>query len=273
MNIQLFVALHCGGMEKIMIKLVICDVDGTLLRSGQKEIPKEVFDMIGTLKDKGILFAAASGRAFVDLKHLFAPVADDIVFVASDGAYVNYKSQEIAKYPIEKETGFSLLSEIYMQTEAEVAVYGAYRCYMIPKNEEFGKAFRTSVHGHVECVSCMQGVSEEYLKIGIYHEDNVEKHAGAVAAYWNDKLHRVYSSDNWIEYTAAGVHKGVGLDKLMKTFDIRAEEVLAFGDNYNDREMLELAGCAYAMNGAPEEIKKLCGYETQNPVETIRALI
>lgn len=256
-----------------MIKLVVSDVDGTLLRSGQTEIPEEVFQMIRMLKEKGILFAVASGRSFVDLKHLFEKVADDIVFIASDGAFISYKSQVIAKYPIEKETGFSLMSEIYMQTEAEVAAYGAYRCYMIPKKEEFGRFFRNSVRNHVESVSCMRGVKEDYLKIGIYHGENVEKHAGAIASYWNDKLHRVYNSDNWIEYTAAGVHKGTGLDKLMKTFDIKREEVLAFGDNYNDKEMLSLAGCAYAMRDAPEEIKKICGYETQNPVETVRKLV
>lgn len=256
-----------------MIKLVVSDVDGTLLRSGQKGIPKEVFGMIRMLKEKGILFAVASGRPFVDLKHLFEEAAEDIVFIASDGAYISYKSQVIAKYPIDREAGFALMSEIYMQTEAEVAAYGAYMCYMIPKKEEFGAYFRESVRNHVESVSCMRGVSEDYLKIGIYHSENVEKHAGAIASYWNDKLHRVYHSDNWIEYTAAGVHKGTGLDKLMKTFDIKSEEVLAFGDNYNDKEMLALAGCAYAMSDAPEEIKKLCGYETQNPVETVRTLV
>ena len=256
-----------------MVKLVVSDVDGTLLTDGQGELSEKVFAMIRSLKEKGILFAAASGRPFTDLKHLFAPVADDIAMIASDGAYVSYKSQQIAKYPIDKETGFALLSEVYMQTEAEVAVYGAYKSYMIPKKETFEEMFRSAVRGHVEKVSCMRNAQEDYLKIAIYHRENVEEHAGAVAAYWNDRLNCVYHSANWMEYTAAGVHKGTGLDKLMRTFDIRREEVLAFGDNYNDMEMLALAGCAYAMSDAPEEVRLLCGYETSNPLETVKALI
>lgn len=256
-----------------MIKLVVSDVDGTLLRSGECELPKETLEVIRALKEKGVLFAAASGRPYVDLKHLFAEVADDIAFIASDGAFISYKSQVIAKFPIEKETGFDLMREIYMETEAEVALYGAYMSYIIPKKESFASYFRSTVRGHMQTVSCMRGVEEEYLKIGIYHEADVEKHAGAIASYWNNRLHRVYSSKNWLEYTAAGVHKGTGLDKLLKTFDIAPEEVLAFGDNQNDAEMLALAGCSYAMSQAPEEIKKLCGYETQNPVETVRKLV
>lgn len=256
-----------------MIKLVVSDVDGTLLKSGGSAIPEETLQMICALKEKGILFAAASGRPYADLKHLFDRVSEDVAFIASDGAFVSYRSQVIAKFPIEKETGFDLMREVYMETEAEVALYGAYMSYIIPKKESFAAYFRNTVRGHMEHVSCMHCVKDEYLKIGIFHEDDVDKHAGAIASYWNDKLHRVYSSKNWLEYTAAGVHKGAGLDKLMKTFDIAPEEVLAFGDNKNDREMLELAGCSYAMSQAPEEIKKLCGYETQNPVETIRTLL
>ncbi len=256
-----------------MIKLVVSDVDGTLLKSGEKEIPQETIELIRRLKEKGVLFAAASGRPYADLKHLFADVADEMAFIASDGALVSYKSQLIAKFPIETEAGFDMMREIYMETEAEVALYGPYMAYMIPKKESFAEYFRKSLHNHVVSVSCMRKVAEDYLKIGIYHEKNVERHAGAVAAYWDDKLHRVYSSSNWLEYTAAGVHKGAGLDKLMKTFDISADEVLAFGDNQNDKEMLALAGCSYAMCQAGEDIKKLCGYQTENPTETIRILL
>ncbi|MBO5279433.1 MAG: HAD family phosphatase [Lachnospiraceae bacterium] len=256
-----------------MIKLVVSDVDGTLLKSGESEIPEEALRVIHELKEKGVLFAAASGRPYADLKHLFGKVAEDIAFIASDGAFISYKSQAIAKFPIEKETGFEFMREIYMETDAEVALYGAYMSYIIPKRESFAAYFRNTVRGHIETVSCMHRVEDEYLKIGIFHEADVEKHAGAIASYWNGRLHPVYSSKNWLEYTAAGVHKGAGLDKLIKTFDIAPEEVLAFGDNQNDREMLELAGCSYAMSRAPQEIKRLCGYETQNPVETIRALV
>lgn len=256
-----------------MIKLVVSDVDGTLLKRGEKEIAPKTLQLIGRLKEKGVLFAAASGRPYADLKHLFAAAADEMAFIASDGALVGYKSQVIAKFPIEKETGFSLMREIYMETEAEVALYGPYMAYMIPKQESFARYFRDTVRNHVQITSCMRGVAEDYLKIGIYHQENVEKYAGAVAAYWDDKLHRVYRSQNWLEYTAAGVHKGAGLDKLMKTFDIKAEEVLAFGDNLNDKEMLALAGCSYAMSQADEEIKKLCGYQTEDVAETIRRLL
>lgn len=256
-----------------MIKLVVSDVDGTLLQRGEAGISKEVREMIGALKERGILFAAASGRPYVDLKHLFGDAAGDMAFLASDGAFVSYKSQRIASFPMERETGFALMREVYMETEAEVALYSPYMAYMIPKKQSFAEYFRGTVHNHVETVACMRNASGEYLKVGIYHAEDVERHAGPVAAYWNDKLNLVYRSGNWLEYTAAGVHKGTGLDKLLRTFGILPEETLAFGDNWNDREMLAMAGCSYAMSHAPGELKELCGYETASPVETVRTLL
>lgn len=255
-----------------MIKLVVSDVDGTLLKNGEQTLSKETIHTIGSLKEKGILFAAASGRPYTDLKRLFGDMAGGIGFIASDGAYIGYQSEVIGRFPIERETGFALMREVYMETDAEVAAYGSYLAYMLPKEESFAAYFRDTVHNHVKEVSCMRKEPEEYLKIGLYHKQDVEKAAGAVASYWNDKLRLVYRSKNWLEYTAAGVHKGAGLDKLLRTFGIAPEETLAFGDNWNDKEMLALAGCSYAMSGADQELKRLCGYETKNPIETIRVL-
>ena len=50
-----------------MIKLVASDIDGTLLRDGNTEISKEVFEHIRRLKESGVLFAAASGMTFMTM--------------------------------------------------------------------------------------------------------------------------------------------------------------------------------------------------------------
>ena len=49
-----------------MIKLVATDIDGTLLQSGEREVPEAVFVQIDRLLKKGILFAAASGRQYIE---------------------------------------------------------------------------------------------------------------------------------------------------------------------------------------------------------------
>ena len=45
-----------------MIKLVVSDIDGTLLEDGGHELNPELFEVILKLREKGMQFAAASGR-------------------------------------------------------------------------------------------------------------------------------------------------------------------------------------------------------------------
>ena len=70
-----------------MIKLIASDMDGTLL-DGEGNVPQETFDLIKRLKTAGIGFVASSGRRFDTLQELFAPVSNQMDFVASNGAQV-----------------------------------------------------------------------------------------------------------------------------------------------------------------------------------------
>ena len=63
-----------------MIKLVASDLDGTLLLNGAQSLPEELFPLIKELKELGILFVAASGRQYANMKRMFAPVVDDMAF-------------------------------------------------------------------------------------------------------------------------------------------------------------------------------------------------
>ena len=65
-----------------MIKLIASDLDGTLLKEGTMDINPEIYDIIRKLKAKGIVFAAVSGREYDSIERVFAPVKDDIYFIA-----------------------------------------------------------------------------------------------------------------------------------------------------------------------------------------------
>lgn len=62
-----------------MIRLVITDMDGTLLHN-DKSMPDQAFAMIEQLHQKGIAFAAASGRQYASLKANFGPYASPNAF-------------------------------------------------------------------------------------------------------------------------------------------------------------------------------------------------
>ena len=80
-----------------MIKLIASDLDGTLLKEGTMDINPEIYDIIRKLKAKGIVFAAVSGREYDSIERVFAPVKDDIYFIAGNGGIISYQGEIIEK--------------------------------------------------------------------------------------------------------------------------------------------------------------------------------
>ena len=79
-----------------MIKLVASDLDGTLLMKGAQSLPEDIFPLIRQLKDLGILFIAASGRQYANIRRLFAPLGFDIPYIAENGSMCVYKEEILA---------------------------------------------------------------------------------------------------------------------------------------------------------------------------------
>ena len=67
----------------------------------------------------------------------------------------------------------------------------------------------------------------------------------------------VSSGYGCIDILQDGIHKAWGLKELLKRWDLKPEQIMAFGDSENDIEMLELAGVSYAMENAEETVKEV----------------
>ena len=65
-----------------------------------------------------------------------------------------------------------------------------------------------------------------------------------------------------LEFTKAGVHKGIGLMKLAEHLGIAMEDTMAIGDTENDLQIINTAALGVAMGNATEEIKAAADYIT-----------
>ena len=77
-----------------MIKLIATDMDGTLLNSNN-EIQHGFYDVFEKIQEKGIIFAAASGRQYYNLLERFKGIEDKMMFIAENGTFVVYEGKEL----------------------------------------------------------------------------------------------------------------------------------------------------------------------------------
>jgi Cof subfamily protein (haloacid dehalogenase superfamily) len=74
------------------------------------------------------------------------------------------------------------------------------------------------------------------------------------------------SHPDYLEFTAPGVHKGEALTWLAGRLGVPIAATMAIGDQFNDLEMLAMAGIGVAMGGAPPEVQAAADYVT-GPIE------
>lgn len=84
-----------------MIKLVVSDIDGTLLKKGDKKVSDDIIGIIEKLKSKGVCFAVASGRHYGEITEILSGIGD-IYYISSDGGCIIYNNKVIYKKSIDK---------------------------------------------------------------------------------------------------------------------------------------------------------------------------
>ena len=123
------------------VKLIASDMDGTLL-NGKGELDPAFFSLFKKLEHRGIRFAAASGRQYDGLRRTFAPVADRMLFIAENGAYVASGSREWLVLDMDRETVAGLIAMIRRIEGTCIVLAGLDSAYIEDKQPEFVREAR-----------------------------------------------------------------------------------------------------------------------------------
>ena len=254
-----------------MIKMVCSDLDGTLLQYGKKLIEGEIFDEIRALHDRGILFCPASGRQYTSLRKLFAPVADDCIYLCENGAVVYRGDKVIAKTPMPRALAEEIAWDFWNNTEdlGEVMLSGQNTAYLMERGLGMLKRIQF-IGNNYQIIHDPSEVPEEITKVSVYLHEGVESYTERFVPRWKEANCAV-AGPYWIDTTFA--NKGIGVRSICKTLDIALADVMAFGDNYNDVSMLDIVGVPYIMDGAAAPLREKYPNHTPRPEDVLREFL
>ena len=256
-----------------MIRLVASDIDGTLLQGEETEISQEIFTQIARLREKNILFCPASGRQYTSLRRLFAPVAGQIPFLCENGAVVygpGNPGPVLGKTAMDWDAAMELCREILDRPGCEVLISGADTSYLCPKGDEIESIIRYEVGNHTVLVSAPDRVPEEIVKIAAYCPQGSAAAEPELAPRWRERFSVAVAGERWLDFTLA--NKGTGMELLCAGLGIPLEEVMAFGDNFNDLPMLERVGCPYVVDSASPALLRRVPKHCRRVEEVLAAL-
>lgn len=256
-----------------MIRLIASDVDGTLLQHGATEIDPELFTIIPKLKEKGIHFVVASGRPLPSLQHLFAPVLDDISFVGENGTIYILNNQIHTPKTFDKELVHDIIAAVREDEGCEVMFSCAKTVYLEPKNEEFFQHLQSVVKFKLTPTDDLLSVEELPIKIALCNQNGVNSMIAKYKTLFEDRATVVTSGNLWMDFMPLGSNKGVAISHIATELGIEPHECMAFGDQWNDAEMLRSAGTSFAMNTAVPGIADFCTHTTDSVVNELRKLL
>lgn len=235
-----------------MIRLVTCDIDGTLLMEGEWELDPAFFDIIRRLLSHGVAFAAASGRQHYRLRKMFEPVAKDIFFICENGSVVYEGDTPLSETRLDPAKARTLMEQILAHPECEVLISGAKSCYLLPKEGEdsrYVRHIRDTIGYRTTIIRSLDEIAEPVIKVSACRWDGAEV-IKPQFAMWEKDFNMAIAGFEWLDFTLSD--KGTGLDEITARMGISNREVMSFGDNFNDLPLLEKVGHPYIMeNGAP----------------------
>ena len=257
------------------MKVLFFDIDGTLLdHSGR--MPLSAKRAIKQAKENGHKLILCSGRSKCAVEQLMKRFDFDGC-ICSAGAYVEYHGQIVNRSLLTK----AQTEELIAFLETTEAVYGLQcRDYMAcPESSRWAyeKSFPAKESSDDEDGEVLDDIGKTVVFVdditvvtdvekAFYYGANVGViQAGKMLEKDFDVRPASYNmpDGNNGEISLNGVTKSYGMQKLLEYLQVEKDDTIAFGDGYNDLEMLQFVKCGVAMGNAVDELKKVADYVTE----------
>lgn len=252
------------------IKLIVSDIDGTLVTSSN-ELSELTIQQIKRLQQKNIYFSLASQRVHSSIVPIAKKLNMNIPFISLNGSLIQDCEGNVilSKSTIDKkyvEKAIRLANKYYVK----IAL-----CYndQIVYTEENSviRDFMTRLGTTYTLVKSYNDYLDNVLEIIMLGNDrkvmrNIQKKMTLplglylkVKYYRSHSFHGVYN----IEITRKGINKKKGLRLLAKYLKLKKDEVLVFGDWYNDRDLFQFGATNITLDNAVDELKDMAHYVSE----------
>lgn len=242
------------------IKLIASDMDHTLLTE-RGQLPPDFVPTIHQLHAKGIQFVAASGRPMYTLEQMFPEFTDTMVYVSDNGGAIAYQGKILFKSLLPL-ADYQRMVQFVNQTSNNIAVIcGMDAAYVETKYQAYDATLR-QFYTNIEYVPDLTQVRVAANKFTIYFpgKDSQAQYEAVFAPEFESAYSVTVAGVEWIDIMNQGINKGHAMRFLADYFDLTPAQMMAFGDTYNDKEMLQMVEHSYLMGNAVDDMRQYATY-------------
>ena len=227
--------------------MIVMDLDNTLLRS-DKTISDYTVTVLEKCRVMGIKTAFATARSDKAVARFIARFAPD-AFIGYGGALVLANGVSICRFDIPAKRSSQIIGEC-LSVPGITSIWAINEVVAICNDLEFTMNPSEYSYKYDEFATDYQN---SYLKIWFSASNR------SVAKAIIDKFPTCnmveYSGENLYSLTDSNATKWNAIKMVAEYYDINKKEIVAFGDDFNDLEMLQKCGVGVAMGNAIAEVK------------------
>jgi Cof subfamily protein (haloacid dehalogenase superfamily) len=242
-------------------RLIVLDVDGTLV-DRDRRISTATRQALEAAQGSGIRVTLATGRMYASARPYAEKIKADAPLILYNGARIQDPATRQVLYAAALPRPQALRAlRLAQQFELHANLYLGEAIYIERISEVSRESARKDGVDQIpvgDLAAFLQGREEDPVKIlFIGPGARLEAFDAAYRAGAQDLPHIVRSEPTYLEILRQGVTKGAALVRLCELLGIPPSAAVAFGDNLNDREMVQAAGLGVAMGNAHEELKRV----------------
>lgn len=244
------------------IKLIASDMDHTLLTE-QGELPPNFDNYILELNKLGIDFVIASGRPLYTLEMIFSQIKHKMSFICDNGGIVSHKGEILFKSLLSPKDYQSMIRFVEDTTDGIAILCGLDSAFLSENNRMYEDYLRT-FYSKITFVKDLSELNVDADKFTVYfpNVNSKEYYERLFKPQYGKDFSVTVGDTIWIDIMNCGIDKGKAMQLLAKQLGLKAEQMMAFGDTYNDIEMLQTVKYSYIVKNANPNMKKYANYIT-----------
>lgn len=244
-------------------KLIAIDMDGTLL-TPSLEISRRTIETVRNVIEKGVVVTLSTGRMYSAAIPFANTLQLDVPLITCNGALV--KCAQSGKEYSKKTIPSSYCKEVIQYCHSNNLSLSIYKDdkILIENNTNL------HIHQHMD-MSEPQIIDDIYtifddsiikILIGSKDKNSLDYYTRKLYEVYKNKLNFYFSLPYFVEIIHKDSNKKNALKFLATLLNVRKEEIISIGDNFNDMGMIEYAGLGVAMGNAPNYLKQVADFVT-----------
>ena len=255
--------------------MVVTDLDGTLLRADHK-VGEEDMNTLSLLGKQGVVRVAATGRSIYTAAQVLTPEFPIDYLVFSTGSGVMRWADKLLTLVMQLQPEeVTHIASLLVSEGFDFMVHDA-----IPKNHlfQFHAATGTNSDFSKRCqhyfgfaspfipgIAYPESATQILIILPPEKANREEEVRRLLPGYSIIKATSPFDGRSlWLEVFPQGVSKAHGIDWIAATHGIATGSIVAVGNDYNDVEMLNHAGCSFVVANAPDDLRAIYHATTGN---------